>query len=124
MPRLSFGLFVAGKIVAHAFPWREEIELPEFLIEPHGLVDDALLLVVPADLDEARHREILAQRMPLEAVIGEESPQIGMAREEYAEQVIGLTLEPVGARKDFCDRRHEIALAGLRLHAHAVVVAR
>ena len=58
--------------------------MAEFLSEPHRLVDDALLLVVVADLDEAGQREILAQRMPLEAVVGEDAAQVRMAGEQDA----------------------------------------
>src|SRR4051812_32512508 len=43
----SFGLLVAGqRHVAGALPWRQEIEITEFLGEPHLVVDDALLLIV------------------------------------------------------------------------------
>ena len=46
------------------------------------LVDDALLLLVVAHLDIAGEREVLAQRMPLEAVVGEDAAQIGMIGED------------------------------------------
>src|SRR6478672_9486268 len=76
---LSLGLLVARqRHVARALPWREEIEIAEFLGEPHLVVDDALLLVVVAHFDEAGQREILAQRMALEAVIGQKPPHVGM----------------------------------------------
>jgi hypothetical protein len=68
--------------VIRAFPGREEVEVAEFLIELHRLVDDALLLVVVANLDEAGQREVLAQRIALEAVIGEDAAQVGMAGEQ------------------------------------------
>ncbi len=58
---------------------REEIEAAIFLHQLHRLVDHALQLIVVAKLDEAGEREVLAQRMALEAVIGEQPPQIGMA---------------------------------------------
>ena len=69
--RLRLGLLVARQHVVRAFPRRQEIEVAEFLREPHRLVDHALLLVVVAHLDEAGQREVLAQRMALEAVVGE-----------------------------------------------------
>ena len=80
----------------HALPRRQEIEAAEFLLQPHRLVDDPLLLLVVAHLDIAGQREILAQRMPLETVIGQDAAQIGMAGEEDAEQIPGLALPPAG----------------------------
>ena len=89
------GLLVAGqRHVARALPRREEIEIAEFLGEPHLVVDHALLLVVVAHLDEAGQREILAQRMALEAVVGEQPPHVGMAGEQHAVEIVGLALEP------------------------------
>ena len=71
-------LLVAGqRHVARALPRREEIEIAEFLGEPDLVVDNALLLVVVAHLDEAGQREILAQRMALEAVVGEQRRMSG-----------------------------------------------
>ena len=88
----------AARIIG-AFPRREEIELAEFLVEADGLVDHPLLLVVVAHLDEAGEREILAQRMAVEAVIGQQPPHVGMAGEDHAIEVVALALEPVGARE-------------------------
>ena len=73
-------LLIARQDVIRAFPRREEIEIPEFLRQAHRLVDDALFLIVPAHLDEAGEREVLAQRMTFEAVVGQDAPQIGVAR--------------------------------------------
>jgi hypothetical protein len=82
------------------FPRREEIEIAEILRQLHRLVDHLLALLVVAHLDIAGQREILAQRMPLEAVIGQDAAQIGLAGEEDAEQVPGLALPPGGDRPD------------------------
>src|SRR6185312_3892104 len=49
--------------MVHALPGRDEVEAAEFLLQLHGLVNHALLLFVVADLDIARQRKILAQRM-------------------------------------------------------------
>ena len=76
---------------------RQEVEAAEILGQLHRLVDDPLLLLVVAHLDIAGQREILAQRMALEAVIGQDAAQIRMVGEEDAVQVPGLALEPVGA---------------------------
>ena len=95
--------------------------MAEFLVEPHGLVDDALLLVVVADLDEAGQREVLAQRMPLEAVVGEDAAQVRMAGEQDAVEVVGFALEPVRRREHRDRRGHRRRLVGLHLHADATV---
>src|SRR6188768_2138 len=64
------------------------------------LVHHALLLGVVAHLDVADQREILAERMTDESIVGEDAAQIRMAREQDAEQVERLALEPVGAGPD------------------------
>ena len=83
-----------------ALPRAQKIELAEFLIEPHRLVAHPLFLIVVAHLDEAGHREILAQRMAVEAVVGQDAPQVRMAVEQHAEQVVDLALVPVGGGID------------------------
>ena len=75
------GLLVAGQDVRRAFPWAHEIEVAEFLDQLHRLIDDALQLVVVAHLDIAGQREILAQRIAGEAVVGEDAAQVGMIGE-------------------------------------------
>src|SRR3954465_261590 len=100
--RLSLRLFVAGqRHVSSALPRRQEIEIAEFLGESHLVVDHALLLVVVAHLDEAGQREILAQRMALETVVGEDAPHVGMAGEQHAVEIVGLALEPQRAGEHF-----------------------
>src|SRR4029077_13889132 len=64
-------------------------------IDGDGLVDDAALLGVVAHLDMARQREVLAERMADEAVIGEDAAQVRMPVEHDAEEVERLALEPV-----------------------------
>ena len=73
-------LLVARQHVVRAFPWRHEIEIAEFLLEFDRLVDHALCLVVVAHFDEAGQREVLAQRVALEAIVGEQPAQIRMVR--------------------------------------------
>ena len=107
-------LLVARQHVVGAFPGRQEIEVAEFLRQLDRLVDDALLLVVVAHLDVAGQREILAQRMALEAVVGQQAAQVRMAGEQDAVHVVGLALEPVGAGKHAGDRRHRRLLVGRR----------
>src|SRR5271167_2646140 len=98
-----------------AFPRAQEIEVAEFLIEPHRLVTDALLLIVVANLDETGHREVLAQRMAVEAVVGEKAPRVRMAIEQHAEEVVNLALVPVRARIDRRRARDRHILAGVDL---------
>src|SRR5258708_4776905 len=117
-------LLVARQDVLRTFPGREEIEIAEFLREPHRLVDDALLLVVVAHLDEAGEREVLAQRMALETVVGEQAAHVGVIDEHDAVKVPHLALEPLGAGKFREDRRHWRRLVGLNLYADACVLAR
>src|SRR3954451_13324477 len=49
---LATSLLVARQRIVRAFPWREEIEFAEFLIEADRLVQHPLLLVVVAGPDE------------------------------------------------------------------------
>jgi hypothetical protein len=66
-------------------------------LDADRLVNHALLLGIVDHLDIAAEREVLAKRMPDEAVVGEQAPQVRMPLEQDAEQVEGLALEPVGA---------------------------
>src|SRR5262249_55994434 len=72
-------LLVPRQHVVRTFPRREEIEVAEFLGEPHGLVHDALLLVVVAQLDEPSERKILAQWVALESAIGQQPAPVPLA---------------------------------------------
>src|SRR3954471_21739615 len=120
-PLPARGLLVPRQAVARTFPRREEIEIAEFLGEAHLLVHDALLLVVVADLDEPGERKILAQRMALEAVVGEQPAHVRMAGEDYTVEIVGLALEPVGAGKDADDGSDRRLLVDLELHPDAQV---
>src|SRR5262249_56590486 len=82
-------LLVAWQHVLRTFPGREEIEVSEFLREPHRLVHDAFLLVVVAHLDEPREREILAPRVALGTLIGQQPAPVRMARKEHPARVVG-----------------------------------
>lgn len=55
----------------------------------------AFITVSTAVLQTAPH---LAQRVPREAVVGEDAAQVGVVGEEDAEHVPRLTLKPVGGR--------------------------
>src|SRR5437588_4089472 len=115
------GLLVAGKDIIRPLPRREEIEIAELLGEAHRVVDDALDLVVPAHLDESGEREVLAQRIALEAIVGEDATHVRVADEQHAVEVVRLALEPVGAGIDGDDRGHRRRLVGLDLDPHAPI---
>ena len=59
--------------------------------------------------DVTREREVLAERVPDEAVVGQDAAQIRVSLEQDAVEIKRLTLEPVGAVPDiddlFDDRR-------------------
>src|SRR5579871_6656125 len=81
------------------------------------LVDDPTLVRVVAHLDVAGQREVLAERVPDEAVVGQDPPQVRVAAEQDAEQVEGLALVPVRARPDLADRVDQRRLATLAVGA-------
>src|SRR5262249_19339048 len=107
MALLSFPvarLLVPRQRIVRAFPWREKIEVPELLGQPDRLVYDALLLVVVTHFDKTRQGKILAQRVALESIVGEQPAHVRMAGEEHAVEIVGFALEPVGAGEDADDR--------------------
>src|SRR5579859_5192971 len=87
--RLLEGFLVARIVADHA--WHQGAWL-----DAHRLVHHPFLLRVVAHLDVAGEREILAEGMAHEAVVGEDAAQVRMAVEHDAEHVEGLALEPVG----------------------------
>src|SRR3984957_10430670 len=68
-----------------------------------GLIHDALLLGVVLHFDVAAEWEVLAERMPDEAVVGQDAAQARVTAEQNPAQVESLALEPVGARPDTVD---------------------
>src|SRR5262245_16669523 len=82
-------------------------------LDAHGLVYHPALLRVVTHLDVADEREVLAEGMTDEAVVGEDSTQVRMSLEEDAEEVEGLALVPVRARPHVDDGGHE-RLIGVR----------
>src|SRR6266446_170995 len=113
--RLGSSLLVPGQHrIVRAFPWREEIKIAEFLIETDGFVKHPLLLIVVAHLDEAGKREILAQRVTLKAVVGQQPPHVRMTDEDYPVKIVGLAFEPVCSWKHLDDRGHLSRLIGFR----------
>src|SRR5688500_4685983 len=65
-------------------------------LDADRLVNHAALRRVVAHLDVADHREILAERVPDEAVVGQQAAQVGMTAEQDAVEIERLALEPVG----------------------------
>ena len=61
--------------------------------------------------------------MSIETVVGHDAPQIGVADEEDTEQIVDLTLVPVGTVVKTGDGGHRRCLIGVGLHANARVVA-
>ena len=99
----------------------KEVEAPIFLHQLNRLVDHALQLVVVAELDEAGQRKVLAQRMTLKAVIGEDAAKIGVAGEQDAVEIEGLALEPVGAGEKTDQGSARVRLVGPDAHANAMI---
>ena len=64
-------------------------------------------------------REILAERVTDEAVVGQDAPQIVVTFEHDAKQVKGLALEPVGRVPDVIDRGQHRHLVIRHGHPHA-----
>ncbi len=98
---LGLCFFVAGERVFGSLPGRKEIEIAELLRQSHRLVNHALPLVVVADLDETGERKVFSERVALEAIVGEDAAEVGVANEANAVEVVSLTLEPVGAGIDW-----------------------
>src|SRR5690606_25052904 len=117
-------LFIPRQHVFRPLPWREEIEGTELLPEVDGLVDDAFGFVVVTDLDETGEREILAQRMALEAGVGEDATQVRVSGEEHAVKIVDLALVPVVRREHVDHRRNGRLLVRRDLHADALVLTR
>ena len=68
------------------------------------LINDTTKLLIVTHFYITRDREILAERISNKTVIGENSAQIRVSREQDAEKVEGLALKPIRARPDFAKR--------------------
>ena len=91
---------------SNLFPRRTAaLKVPEGLCELKGLDDNALLLFVISELGVSSQGEVLPQWVAVEAVVGHDTSEIGVADEEDAEHVVDLTLVPVGAVVEACDGR-------------------
>jgi hypothetical protein len=114
-------LFIAGQHVFRAFPGAHEIELAQILGQLDRLIDHALLFLRVAQFLIARQREVLAEGMPLEAVVGQDATQIVVAREDHAIHVEDFALQPARHRPQARHGRHRRMLGGRNLDQHAMV---
>ena len=80
--RFGLRLLVAGQDIFGPFPWHQEVEAAEVLRKRDLLIDDALFSFRIAKLDVAGEREVLALRMALETVIGENPAQVAVPGED------------------------------------------
>jgi hypothetical protein len=99
------------------------LKVPEGLRQLKRLNHNALLLLVESELGVAGQGEVLPQWVSVEAVVGHDAPQIGVADEEDTEHVVDLTLVPVGTVVEACDGGYGRGLVGVGLDANARVVA-
>ena len=67
------------------------------VLDADRLVNHSPLLRVITDFHVAFQREILAERVSHETVIGQDAPQVGMSVKQDPVQVKGFPFEPVGA---------------------------
>lgn len=123
-PTIAYVLGLAVVTRADLFPGRAAaLKVSERLGELERLNHNALLLLIISDLSVAGQGEVLPQRVSVETVVGHDAPQIGVVREEHTEEVVYLTLVPVGTVVEGCDGWHGGGLVGVGLDANARVVA-
>ncbi len=91
-----------------------------------GAGDRPRLLLVILGVDggagvDPLDREVLAERVPVEALPEEDAGHVGMAREAHPVHVVDLALRPVGGAPDAAHRGHGGGLVGRHLQADAPV---
>jgi hypothetical protein len=86
------------------------------------LNNNTLLLFIVTDLSVTSKREVLAERVAVETVVGHDATKIGVSNEEDTEQVVDLTLVPVGTIVEPAKRRNGSGLVGVGLDADTGVV--
>src|SRR5690606_37627674 len=76
-------------------------------------------------LDMTGDREVLAERVPDEAVVGENATQVGMTFEHDAVKVEGLALEPVHSGPDIDQRGQdgEFVVSQVATYAQAPIMS-
>lgn len=109
---------------SHLFPCRAAtLKVSEGLGKLKRLDHNTLLLLVISDLSVSGQGKVLPQRVSIKAVVRHDAPQVRVTGEEDTEQVVDLTLVPVGTVVEGCDGRDRRGLVGVGLHANAGVVA-
>ena len=99
------------------------LKVSEGLGQLKGLNNNALLLLVVTNLGVSSEGEVLAERVTVETVVGHDATKIGVSNEEDTEQVVDLTLVPVGTVVEAAKRRDGSSLVGVGLDTDTGVVA-
>ena len=98
-------------------------KVTEGLSQLERLNNNTLLLLVVTDLGVNSKGEVLAERVAVETVVSHDAAEIGVSNEEDTEQVVNLTLVPVGTVVEAAKRRDGSSLVGVGLDANTGVVA-
>lgn len=85
---------------------RSSLKIPKGLSKLQRLSYDALLLLIVSDLGVARQGKVFAKRMALEAVVGHDASQIGMAYEKDAVEIMDFAFIPIRTVKEARDAWH------------------
>ena len=75
-------------------------------LNAHRLVNHPFLLGVITHFHMARGREVFAEWVANEAIVGEQAAQIFVAVKDNAKKIKGLALEPIGRTPNGVDRIH------------------
>ena len=103
-------------------PRHQEIERAEILRERNRLIDHALLRLGIAQLHMARQREVLAERIALETIVGEDATQVRIAAERDTVHVEHLAFEPASDGPQAGDARDRRRFVGRHLDLDAAVL--
>jgi hypothetical protein len=98
-------------------------KVTEGLSQLERLNNNTLLLLVVTNLGVTSKREVLAERVAVETVVGHDATKIGVPNEENTEQVVDFTLVPVGTIVETAKRRDGCGLVGVGLDTDTGVVA-
>ena len=99
------------------------LKVSERLGKLKWLNHNAFLLLVISDLSVSRQWEVLSQRVSIKSVVGHDAAKIWVSNEEDTEQIVDLTLVPVGTVVESCDRWDWLGLVRVGLDSYPGVVA-
>ena len=99
------------------------LKVAEGLSQLKRLDHNTLLFLVVTNLGVSSKGEVLAERVAVETVVGHDAAKIGVSDEEDTEQIVNLTLVPVGTVVEAAKRRDGSSLVGVGLDANTGVVA-